>query len=196
MLIKRLFDFVAALCGLTLLAPLFVLIACKIKLDSKGPIFFRQERVGRHGMSFYIYKFRTMTVNTESQGQLTVGRDTRITNIGHVLRHYKLDELPQLINVLMGDMSIVGPRPEVPRYVAKYPESAKSIILSVRPGITDFASIEFKDENAILAQADDPEFEYINNVLPKKLFYYQKYVSERSFWLDCSLILKTIRAIY
>jgi len=194
-LIKRCFDFVTALIGLVLLMPLFVLVFCWIKLDSAGPVFFRQERVGRHGVVFRIFKFRTMTVNTESKGQITVGRDARITGIGHVLRRYKIDELPQLINVLAGEMSLVGPRPEVPRYVARYPDNVRDIVLSVAPGITDWASIEYKGENAILGDASDPERAYVEEILPVKLDYYVRYVRERSFVMDLRIILATLTAI-
>ncbi len=195
MLIKRCFDFVAALIGFVLLLPLFVLVACGIKLDSEGPVFFRQERVGRHGKLFSIFKFRTMTVNTEKQGQITVGCDARITGIGHVLRRYKIDELPQLINVLSGEMSLVGPRPEVPRYVARYPDNVRDIVLSVPPGITDWASIEYKGENDILGGTNDPERAYIEEILPAKLDYYVRYVQERSFIMDLRIIFATLAAI-
>jgi lipopolysaccharide/colanic/teichoic acid biosynthesis glycosyltransferase len=194
-LIKRVFDFFAALIGLILLLPLFMTAACWIKWDSPGPIFFRQIRVGRDGILFRIFKFRTMAINSEGKGQITIGVDARITNAGHILRKYKLDELPQLLNVLLGDMSLVGPRPEVPRYVSEYPEEAKLIIFSIRPGITDFASIEFKDENAILASSANPEKEYIENILPRKIYHYKKYVRERSFWLDVVLIYRTFQSI-
>jgi lipopolysaccharide/colanic/teichoic acid biosynthesis glycosyltransferase len=137
-----------------------------------------------------------MTFNSEVSRQITVGRDARITNFGHILRRYKLDELPQLINVLTGDMSLVGPRPEVPRYVAYYLEDDKRVIFSVRPGITDFASIEFRDENTILALSKDPEHEYIQNILPRKIHHYKKYVDERTFFSDFILIFKTIRSIF
>jgi lipopolysaccharide/colanic/teichoic acid biosynthesis glycosyltransferase len=193
---KRLFDLLCAGLGLLFLAPLFLLIALMIKLDTAGPVFFRQERVGRFGIHFRIHKFRTMTVNAEAKGlQLTTGNDGRITRTGQWLRKYKLDELAQLIDVVLGKMSLVGPRPEVPRYVAMYPEAARKIILSVRPGITDLASIEFKDENEILTVSKDPERDYIEKILPKKIHLYQKYVSERSLWFDLALIFKTIRAI-
>lgn len=196
MIAKRLFDLIFAGSGLLFLAPLFFLITVVIKLDTAGPVFFRQERVGRFGIHFRIHKFRTMTVNAEAKGlQLTTGNDCRITRTGQWLRKYKLDELAQLIDVVLGKMSLVGPRPEVPRYVAMYPEAARKIILSVRPGITDLASIEFKDENEILAASKDPERDYIEKILPQKIYFYQKYVSERSLWFDMALIFKTIRAI-
>ncbi len=197
MIVKRLFDLVFAGLGLLFLLPLFLLIAILIRLDSPGPVFFRQERVGRFGVHFSIHKFRTMSVNAESKGLLlTTGNDRRITRIGFWLRKYKLDELAQLIDVAQGAMSLVGPRPEVPRYMAMYPEKAREVILSVRPGITDLASIEFKDENDILSESRDPERDYIEKILPQKIYLYQKYVSERSLLFDLTLIFKTIRAIF
>jgi lipopolysaccharide/colanic/teichoic acid biosynthesis glycosyltransferase len=192
---KRLFDFVAALAGLALLAPLFVLIALWIRLDSPGPVLFRQQRVGRHGKLFAIYKFRTMHAALPGAPQLTVGRDRRITGAGALLRRYKLDELPQLINVLQGSMSLVGPRPEVPRYVACYPPAVRAIVLSVAPGITDWAAILYRDESAILGCAADPERAYLDTILPTKLDYYVRYVRERSFWTDLRIIFSTLAAI-
>ena len=192
---KRLFDIAVALIGLMLLAPLFALIALTIKLDSTGPVFFRQTRVGRRGKTFNIFKFRTMAMQTCETRQLTVGDDCRITRVGHFLRHYKLDELPQLINVLHGTMSLVGPRPEVPRYVACYPPDVRAIVLSVAPGITDWASILYREESTLLGRAIDPENTYVNTILPIKLNYYVRYVRERSFWTDLQIICKTLVAI-
>lgn len=192
MLIKRIFDVMAALGGLLLLAPLLVLIAVWVKLDSAGPVFFRQERVGQHGVLFRIFKFRTMTVGTEKQGQITIGRDARITGVGHRLRHYKLDELPQLLNVLIGDMSLVGPRPEVPKYVALYTNAQRELVLSVKPGITDLASIAYRDENRLLGESADPERTYIEEVMPVKLRFYEEYVRQRSLALDVRIIFMTI----
>ena len=192
---KRLFDIVAALAGLVLLAPLFALAALRIKLDSPGPVFFRQQRVGRHGKLFSIYKFRTMSAEPAGTLELTVGRDRRITRAGQFLRDYKLDELPQLINVLQGAMSLVGPRPEVPRYVACYPPAVRAIVLSVAPGITDWASILYREESAILGRADDPERAYVETILPAKLDYYVRYVQGRSFWTDLRIIFSTLSAI-
>jgi lipopolysaccharide/colanic/teichoic acid biosynthesis glycosyltransferase len=192
---KRLFDIAAALAGLILLAPLFALAALWIKLDSAGPVFFRQQRVGRHGKLFGIYKFRTMAAAPADSVQLTVGRDHRITRAGRFLRDYKLDELPQLINVLQGAMSLVGPRPEVPRYVACYPPAVRAIVLSVAPGITDWASILYREESAILGRAADPERAYVETILPAKLDYYVRYVRERSFWTDLRIIFSTLAAI-
>lgn len=192
---KRLFDIAASLAGLLLLAPLFAAIAVWIKLDSPGPVFFRQQRIGRHGEPFSIFKFRTMQTTPAETRQLTVGRDSRITGAGHFLRHYKLDELPQLINVLQGSMSLVGPRPEVPRYVNCYPPEVRAIVLSVAPGITDWASVLYREESTILGQAADPERAYIDTILPAKLDYYVRYVRERSFWTDLRIIFSTLSAI-
>ena len=190
---KRLFDFIASFYGLILLAPIFVLAALWIKIDSRGPIFFRQERVGFQGVLFRIHKFRTMVLDAEKKGkQITVGADSRITTVGGFLRKYKLDELPQLLDVLVGDMSLVGPRPEVPKYIDCYSDDEKYDVLSVKPGITDNASIEFRDENELLASSDDPEATYINEVLPKKIALYRQYVRERSFFGDVAIIFKTI----
>jgi len=176
---------------LVLIIPM-ILIACWIKADSKGPVFFRQTRVGRNGKEFKIYKFRTMAVDAERNGvQLTVGADSRVSSAGRFLRKYKLDELPQLVNVLKGDMSIVGPRPEVPKYVEYYPSQIKSLVLSVRPGITDPASLFFRNENEMLAESDDPESTYIQTIIPIKLEYYSQYVRERSLLTDITLIAKT-----
>jgi lipopolysaccharide/colanic/teichoic acid biosynthesis glycosyltransferase len=191
---KRLFDLSCVLCGLILLSPLFALIALWIKLDSKGPVLFLQTRIGQFGKPFQIIKFRTMHPNTHHL-KLTVGRDARITRCGYFLRQYKLDELPQLINVLKGDMSLVGPRPEVPEYVALYPDHIRDYVLSVPVGITDYASIEFCNENELLAHSEQPEIDYIEKILPIKLAYHQQYVSQRSLYLDIRLILKTLKHI-
>lgn len=193
---KRLFDLFASLTGLVFLGPFLLLMALAIKLDSTGPIFFRQERVGRYGKVFRIHKFRTMVIDAESKGlQITVGIDSRITRIGSFLRKYKLDELPQLIDVLLGKMSMVGPRPEVPRYVNYYSNEVRNVVLSLRPGITDRASIEFKTESEILGRADDPHRAYVEEVLPIKLRYYVEYVKQRSFVGDIRIILDTFKAI-
>jgi len=192
---KRVFDVLAAGAGLVLLSPLLLAIALWIRLDSPGPALYRQQRVGRHGVPFNILKFRTMAKRGSEGPQLTVGRDPRITRAGHVLRRYKLDELPQLINVVLGTMSLVGPRPEVPRYVACYPPAVRATVLSVAPGITDLASILYKEENALLGQTADPERVYVETILPVKLEYYQRYVRERSFWLDLRIIFKTLAAV-
>ncbi len=196
MLAKRFFDLVFVLLGLIFLLPVFLLIAIVIKLDSKGSIFFKQIRVGQYGKHFRVLKFRTMVMNAEEKGaKITIGGDSRITKVGIFLRKYKFDELPQLLNVLKGEMSLVGPRPEVPEYVEFYSDEMKNIVLSVPPGITDRASIEFRDENEILSGSTDPVMDYREKVLPIKLDYYKKYVQERSLWLDFSLIIGTFSAI-
>lgn len=193
---KRWFDLLASGLGLVLLAPLLLVLAVWIKLDSQGPVFFRQERVGRDGKLFRIHKFRTMVTEAERRGlQITVGADARVTRVGQWMRRYKFDELPQLLDVWLGRMSLVGPRPEVPRYVACYPVNVRDLVLSVRPGITDRASIEFKDENEILARSADPNKAYIEQVLPIKLAFYQEYVKNRSFFGDIGLIFKTIYSL-
>ncbi|MDD2700467.1 MAG: sugar transferase [Sideroxydans sp.] len=194
---KRLFDILLSACGLVMCAPLFIFVSFWIKFDSAGPVYFRQERVGRKGRVFRIHKFRSMVVNAEARGpQVTVGQDARITRSGRFLRKSKLDELPQLIDVLVGDMSLVGPRPEVPKYVVHYPADVRDRVLSVRPGITDTASIEFSNENEMLEGAADPEKEYIEKILPIKLGYYQKYVDQRSLWLDIRIIWQTIAKVW
>jgi lipopolysaccharide/colanic/teichoic acid biosynthesis glycosyltransferase len=193
---KRIFDWLASGLGLLVLSPVLMVLALWIKLDSPGPVFFRQERVGQGGRVFRIHKFRTMVSDAERRGlQITVGADARVTRVGQWLRKYKLDELPQLMDVWMGHMSLVGPRPEVPRYVACYPADVRDVVLSVRPGITDRASIEFKDENEILGRAADAHLAYVNEVLPIKLRYYVAYVAQRSFWSDVGIILSTFRAL-
>ena len=182
--------------GLLLLSPILLMVALVIKLDSPGPVFFRQARVGRFGQPFRIHKFRTMRHDPQGTGpQITVGLDGRITRMGHALRASKLDELPQLIDVWLGRMSLVGPRPEVPRYVAHYPASIREKVLSVRPGITDIASIEYRDESSVLARAPDPEHAYIHQILPHKLALACRYVDEASVWMDIRLIARTIAAI-
>jgi lipopolysaccharide/colanic/teichoic acid biosynthesis glycosyltransferase len=194
---KRCFDLAFALPGLVLLTPLFLVVAVLIKADSAGPVFFRQERVGRGGRPFLIHKFRTMRVHSQAQGlQLTVGADRRITRVGAVLRRYKLDELPQLIDVLLGSMSLVGPRPEVAQYVALYPPAVRDVVLSVRPGITDRAAIEFADESSLLAGAADPHALYVERILPQKLSRYVQYVRSQSLREDVRILLATLRAIF
>lgn len=193
---KRIFDLIASALGLLALAPLMFLLAFLIKIDSPGPVFFRQERVGLRGRKFRIHKFRTMVHNADKSGmQITVGADSRVTRVGQIIRKYKLDELPQLLDVLVGNMSLVGPRPEVPRYVACYPPGIIEIVLSVRPGITDSASIEFRDENKILGMALDPELVYVEEILPIKLRHYVKYVQNMSIIGDIKLIMQTLAAI-
>lgn len=193
---KRLFDIVCAAVGLLLLSPLLLAVAAWIKLDSAGPVMFRQERVGRYGRTFRIHKFRTMRVDAPSLGpQITVGDDARITRSGRWLRATKVDELPQLWDVLRGAMSLVGPRPEVPRYVALYPDALRDVVLSVRPGITDPASLSFRNESELLARAADPEREYVEVVMPMKLGLAADYVRNASLAGDIRLILATLGAI-
>ena len=196
-MVKRVFDFLCSALGVVLLSPCFFIIAIWIKVDSAGPICFVQKRVGRNGKPFGVYKFRTMIVDAESKGlKITVGKDPRITSSGHFLRRTKLDELAQLFNVLGGSMSLVGPRPEVQEYIDAYPEDIKKIVLSVKPGITDYASIEFKDENKLLEKSIDPSKTYIEKILPVKQQYYLKYIEDKSFFLDIKIILKTIFIIF
>ncbi|MBN4072128.1 sugar transferase [Flavobacteriales bacterium AH-315-E23] len=191
-MLKRLFDMLASFIGLIVLFPLLILIAFLVFISSKGGIIFSHPRVGLNNKDFKVYKFRTMRVSSEPGNQLTMGHsDPRITGFGKFLRRYKLDELPQLFNVLLGDMSIVGPRPEVRKYVDQYTEQQKKV-LTVRPGITDYASLEYVDEGTILEQAEDAEKEYTNVVLPKKLELGIKYVEERSFLKDLSIIFRTL----
>jgi lipopolysaccharide/colanic/teichoic acid biosynthesis glycosyltransferase len=192
---KRVFDVVASLVGLLVLSPIFFGVALLIKLDSKGPIFFRQERMGRNLRPFRIYKFRTMFRNAPLLGgTLTAGRDSRITKVGLFLRKTKIDELPQLFNVLRGDMSLVGPRPEVPRYVDLFRTDYENI-LSIRPGITDLASLKYRDEQMILGFAADPEREYVERVLPDKIALAKEYIRKSSFLFDVSVLLKTVLEI-
>lgn len=193
---KRLFDWLVSGMALLMLSPVLLALALWIKLDSPGPVFFLQDRVGQGGRVFRIHKFRTMVTDAERLGlQITVGADARVTRVGQWLRKYKLDELPQLLDVWLGHMSLVGPRPEVPLYVACYPAEVRDVVLSVRPGITDRASIEYKDENEVLGHAADPHHAYVNEVLPIKLLYYQEYVKNRSFVGDLLIILATLCAI-
>lgn len=192
---KRLLDLVFALLGLILLLPLLIVVALWIAIDSPGPIFFRQVRVGRNGIAFKIHKFRTMVVDSERAGRLTVGRDSRITRSGVFLRKTKLDELPQLIDVLVGNMSLVGPRPEVQEFIDCYPEDIRRKVLSVRPGITDLASIEMVDENEILSKYQDPRQAYIDIILPIKQKYYIEYVQNNNVFSDIVIIFKTIKKI-
>ena len=193
-MLKRIFDIISSLFGLILLSPFMLIIAILIKLDSKGPIFFKQIRVTKNGREFKIFKYRTMRVGSDKFSQITVGKDSRITKVGDFLRKYKLDEIPQLINVLIGDMSLVGPRPEVPKYVALYTEEQREI-LKVRAGITDYASIEFSNENDILANETDPEKAYIEKIMPRKIELNKKYLSEISVMTDIKIILLTIKKI-
>lgn len=189
---KRIFDFVSALLCLVLLSPFFLLMSAIIKLTDKGPIFFRQVRVGQNFKLFKLVKFRTMIPDAEKYGPvITAENDSRITKIGKFLRKFKLDELPQLINVLKGEMSLVGPRPEVPKYVEMFKAEYEEI-LKIKPGITDYATIEFRDEEKTLAKYDNAEDGYIKKVLPKKIELYKKYLREQSFLTDFKLIILTL----
>jgi lipopolysaccharide/colanic/teichoic acid biosynthesis glycosyltransferase len=193
--LKRAFDFVSSLIGLILVSPILLTIAILIKKEDGGPVFYRGVRVGRFGKLFGIFKFRTMVVNAEKLGgPSTADDDPRITKVGNFIRKFKLDELPQLINVLKGEMSIVGPRPEVQMYVDMFTEGERAI-LSVRPGITDWASIWNPDEGGILAGSLDPEKTYMEKIRPEKIRLQLKYVRERSFWVDLKIILRTLMAV-
>ncbi len=195
-MLKRLFDITVSFIGLVVLFPLLVLIALLIKLDSKGPVFYKGVRVGRSGEPFRMYKFRTMVVEAEKLGGLdTPADDPRITRVGDFLRsRYQLDELPQLINILKGDMSFVGPRPEVPERVALYTEKEKAV-LSVHPGLTDYASIWNPNEGEILRGSQDPEKDYMEKIRPEKIRLQLKYVRNHSFWIDIRIILQTLKTI-
>jgi lipopolysaccharide/colanic/teichoic acid biosynthesis glycosyltransferase len=193
--IKRGFDIIASFMGLLLLMPVFLLIAVWVKLDSNGGVFFRQVRVGRFGTPFKIHKFRTMRGESEKSGRLTIGCDERITKSGAFLRKFKLDELPQLIDVFLGEMSLVGPRPEVKEFIDEYPADVRDKVLSIRPGITDLASIEMVDESNILGQYEDPRQAYIDVILPIKQKHYIEYVENQSLWLDLKIIFLTIKKI-
>lgn len=190
---KRIFDITGSLLGLLIIGPILLVIVCWIKLDSPGPVFFRQVRVGQFGHHFRIFKFRTMVINADKIGErITIGNDQRITRCGHFLRKYKIDELPQLIDVLRGKMSLVGPRPEVPEFVEHYEPAIRQKILSVKPGITDRASIEMIDENEILAKFDDPKKGYIEEIMPIKARYYIDYAENHSTKGDIKIILETV----
>ncbi|MBX2979140.1 MAG: sugar transferase [Flavobacteriales bacterium] len=193
---KRLFDIVVSALALCILAPLLLLLALAVALGSPGGAFFRQERVGLNGRTFKLLKFRSMRPGSESQGQITVGaRDPRITGVGHFMRKTKLDELPQLFNILLGDMSVVGPRPEVPRYVALYTTEQRQV-LSVRPGLTSLASITYINENELLGRSNDPERTYVEEVMPAKLALDLQYVREQSLGLDLRIMLGTLMALF
>ena len=195
LIIKRLFDISVSAIGIIILSPVFLIVAVAIKKDSVGPVFYRQVRVGKDGKEFRIFKFRTMAVDADKQGmQITIDGDRRITKPGNFLRKYKIDELPQLINVFIGNMSFVGPRPEVPKYIAIYNEEQRNI-LKVRPGITDNASIEYRNENTLLSKSEDPERTYIEEIMPKKIELNFVYLNNISVLYDIRLILKTIKLV-
>ena len=192
---KRIFDLFFAFLGIMLLLPIYLLITIFIKLDSKGEILYKQERIGKDGIPFYVLKFRTMVPDAFSKGALTVGsRDPRVTGVGFYLRKYKLDELPQLFNVLFGEMSFVGPRPEVKKYTDLYNENQR-VVLSVKPGITDYASIKYRNENDMLAQSSDPEKLYIEEIMPEKLNLNLKYINDNNVFKDIKIIINTFYTI-
>ena len=192
---KRAFDIFFSLSAIILLLPFYMVIAMFILLDSKGGVFYKQQRVGKGNIDFGLFKFRTMRQDAHKQGLLTVGgRDPRITNVGYFLRKYKLDELPQFINILNGEMSFVGPRPEVRKYVDMY-NKEQMHVLDIKPGLTDYASIEYMDENDLLAQSDDPEQTYIEEIMPAKLEHNMRYIQDQSFITDFKIILRTIAKI-
>ena len=192
---KRFFDIIASGCGLLVLSPIFLIMAIWIKLDSKGPVFYRQVRVGRHNKDFRIFKFRSMRVGADKGSLVTIGgRDPRITRSGYFIRKYKLDEFPQLINVFKGEMSLVGPRPEVRHYV-DYWTSEQMHVLDVRPGITDPASIKFRNENELMEKVENPEDYYINVIMQEKIRLYLEYVQNASFWHDIRLVLQSFKVI-
>ncbi len=192
---KRIFDLISATLVLIFCSPLFIVVSIWIAIDSRGGVFYKQIRVGKNQKEFGLLKFRSMRPNADKSGQLTVGNDNRVTKVGRFIRRYKLDELPQLINIIKGEMSVVGPRPEVPKYVRMYsPEQLK--VLSVLPGLTDYASIEYLDEQKILGEADDPEKKYIEEVMPAKLQLNLNYIADRNLIVDFKLIFKTIFKIF
>jgi lipopolysaccharide/colanic/teichoic acid biosynthesis glycosyltransferase len=192
MKVITLLDYLFSLIGLIILSPVFLLVALLVKLTSKGPVFFRQNRVGKDGRDFKVYKFRTMYTDADKKGLLTVGgKDKRVTSVGYYLRKFKLDELPQLLNVLAGDMSLVGPRPEVRKYVDLYTIEQRKV-LSVRPGITDYASIEYRNENDLLATATNPEEMYIEDIMPKKIALNFNYINNQSVRTYFEIIFKTV----
>jgi lipopolysaccharide/colanic/teichoic acid biosynthesis glycosyltransferase len=192
---KRFFDVLFSAVLVIVLLPLGIVVSILIVLDDFGSPFFVQQRVGLNGKNFGLLKFRSMRKNAESKGQLTVGmKDNRITRSGYFIRKYKIDELPQLVNVFLGEMSVVGPRPEVPKYVLLYNEEQQNV-LSIKPGITDFASIEYVRENELLSASSNPEKTYIEEIMPAKLALNLKYVREQSFLTDMKIILQTVKAI-
>jgi lipopolysaccharide/colanic/teichoic acid biosynthesis glycosyltransferase len=196
MMLKRLFDISFSLIALIVLLPLFLLIAIAVKINSRGGAFYKQARVGKDGDEFKLFKFRTMYTDSDRAGLLTIGsKDYRITRVGYWLRKYKLDELPQLLNVLKGDMSFVGPRPEVRKYVNLY-TPAQLRVLSVKPGVTDWASIKYFDENDILASSEDPEAMYINVIVPSKISKNLEYIDNQGILMDIKIILSTIKRIF
>lgn len=194
-MMKRIFDIIVSIVGLLLLSPLFAVVAVWIKLDSRGPVFYKQTRVGKNNVDFRMFKFRSMRTGSDKGSLITIGgKDSRITRSGYFIRKFKLDEFPQLINVLIGDMSLVGPRPEVRHYV-NYWTPDQMHVLDVKPGITDPASIKFRDENVLLESVEDPEKYYIEVIMQEKIYIYMDYIAHQSFWGDIKLIIKTAVAV-
>ena len=193
-MLKRIFDIIASFIGLLILSPFLLILALAIVLESKGGVFYMQTRVGKDNKDFKLFKFRSMAVGSDKKGLLTIGKDSRITKVGHFIRNYKLDEFAQLLNVLKGDMSLVGPRPEVRKYVDLYNKEQMEV-LNVKPGITDYASIEYFDENQILGASNNPEKTYIEEVMPHKLELNKKYIQNPSLYHDIKLIFKTLKKI-
>uniref|UniRef100_UPI004048DE72 sugar transferase n=1 Tax=Vibrio anguillarum TaxID=55601 RepID=UPI004048DE72 len=191
-MMKRIFDLFFSSLGCIALSPVFLVVAIWIKLDSPGPVFYRQVRVGRNGKPFRIHKFRTMSEKSDLMGKLTIGKDSRITRSGHYLRKMKIDELPQLLDVILGYMSLVGPRPEVQEFIDEYPSDIRDVVLSVRPGITDRASIEMVDENELLGDYSDPRQAYIDVILPIKQKYYVDYINNQTLVEDLCIIKDTL----
>ncbi|MCG3189383.1 MAG: UDP-N-acetylgalactosamine-undecaprenyl-phosphate N-acetylgalactosaminephosphotransferase [Burkholderiaceae bacterium] len=196
-MVKRALDLALAALVLTLVSPLLLAAMIWVRIDSPGPVLFRQERVGRHGLLFRIHKLRTMHVDAPAVGPaITAHADERVTRAGRWLRRYRIDELPQLIDVLRGDMSLVGPRPEVPRFVALYPAELRAKVLAVRPGITDPASLEFVDESELLAGSPDPERAYVETILPRKLQRQVQYAERATWWSDLAVMARTLRVLF
>jgi lipopolysaccharide/colanic/teichoic acid biosynthesis glycosyltransferase len=194
-MIKRLFDIIFSFLGLIIVSPVLLIVSIFIKFNSSGPVFYRGERIGYEGKPFKIFKFRTMVVNADKiGGPSTSGDDPRLLKIGKFLRRYQIDELPQLINILKGEMSFVGPRPEVPSEVALYDEETRNILLSIKPGLTDLATLENVHEEEVLKGSKDPHEAYRLLIQPQKLKLAKEYVKKRSFWLDIKIILKTIKS--
>ena len=193
-IVKRIFDFIASLLALLIFSPIMLLISLWIILDSRGGVFYKQIRVGKNQKEFSLLKFRSMRPNSDKV-QITIGNDARVTPVGKFIRKFKIDEMPQLLNILKGEMSVVGPRPEVPKYVKMY-SNQQLHVLDVLPGLTDYASIEYLDEQSVLGAAKDPEKTYIEDVMPAKLKLNLAYINDRSFWLDIKLIFRTIGKIF
>jgi lipopolysaccharide/colanic/teichoic acid biosynthesis glycosyltransferase len=191
---KRLFDILSSFTVLLLLSPLFLLLALAIVFDSKGGVFYKQERIGKGGRPFMLYKFRSMRSGSDKKGLITVGKDNRTTKVGRFIRQYKLDELPQLINILKNEMSVVGPRPEVEKYVKLYSKEQRKV-LAVKPGLTDLASLAYIHENEILGQSDHPEKTYVDEIMPVKLKLNLEYIEKQSFWFDLKVIILTLKKI-